>query len=280
VAGSILAVETTTCAHSLWARSFFWAARRRPRFQPTTGSRPLPLEATLASIPGDSEEPRTYREATLASISGESEEARTYRAELVRELAGEIKDKRVLDAMGRVSRHLFVPGISIRRAYWDAPAPIGYGQTISQPTVVAIMTEALELRGHERVLEIGTGSGYQAAVLSLLASDVYTIEIVKELAEEARARLVRLGYLNVHVRAGDGYKGWPEHAPFDRVIVTAAPAEVPQALLDQLRDGGILVAPVGSSDWTQRLLRYRKIGSHISQEDLGAVQFVPMVTGD
>jgi protein-L-isoaspartate(D-aspartate) O-methyltransferase len=211
-------------------------------------------------------------------VTADSDEARAYRAELVRGLAADVTDARVLDAMGRVPRHLFVPGVPVRRAYVDEPAPIGYGQTISQPTIVAVMTEALELRGSERVLEIGTGSGYQAAVLSLLAAEVYTIEIVDELADEARVRLVRLGYTNVHVRAGDGYKGWPDEAPFDRILVTAAPDELPRALLDQLAEGGVLVAPVGPNGWTQRLLRCRKKGGRISTEDLGAVRFVPMVT--
>lgn len=215
-----------------------------------------------------------------AAPADDGDEARAYRAELVFDLASEIKDPRVLDAMGRVPRHLFVPDASLRLAYRDAPLPIGYGQTISQPTVVAIMTEALELRGRERVLEIGTGSGYQAAVLSLLAADVYSIEIVRDLADEARERLARLGYANVHVRAGDGYKGWPEHAPFDRIVVTAAPPEVPRDLLAQLVEGGILVLPVGSSPWSQRLVRYRKRHGEISHEDLGAVRFVPMVPAD
>lgn len=236
----------------------------------------LPTTA-LAIDDGGAGAPSTV---TPASIPGDTDESRAYRQGLVRELAGEIKDRRVLDAMGRVPRHLFVPGVSTRRAYLDAPAPIGYGQTISQPTVVAIMTDALELRGGERVLEIGTGSGYQAAILSLLASEVYTIEIVTPLAEEARSRLFQLGYGNVRVLAGDGYKGWPEHAPFDRILVTAAPETVPNALVDQLKEGGILVAPVGSNDWTQRLLRFRKKGTKVSREDLGPVQFVPMVPGN
>ncbi len=142
------------------------------------------------------------------------------------------------------------------------------------------MTAALELRGTERVLEIGTGSGYQAAVLSLLARDVFSIEVVEALAEDAAARLRRLGYSNVHVRAGDGYKGWPEEAPFDRILVTAAPEKVPPALLDQLADGGSLVAPVGAHGWTQRLVWVRKRGGVVSTEDLGGVVFVPMVRGD
>ena len=207
-------------------------------------------------------------------------EAREYRAELIRELSGEIGDARVLDAIASVPRHLFMPGASLYRAYANHAAAIGYGQTISQPYVVGIMTEALELEGRKRVLEIGTGSGYQAAILSVLGAEVYSIEVVKELAEEARERLVRLGYAHIHVRAGDGYAGWPEEAPFDRVIVTAAPEEVPHVLLDQLAEGGILVAPIGPTGWGQSLLRYRKTRGLLSCEDLGRVRFVPMVSGD
>jgi protein-L-isoaspartate(D-aspartate) O-methyltransferase len=218
----------------------------------------------------------TAAEAT----SVDSAEAKTYREELVRKLASEQDTSpRVLDAIARVPRHAFVPEASLRRAYADAPAPIGYGQTISQPAVVATMTHALALDGSQRVLEIGTGSGYQAAILSLVASKVYTIEIVPELAERARARLAQLGYGNVSVLAGDGYKGWPEHAPFDRIIVTAAPEEVPRQLFDQLADGGILVAPVGPTGQMQELVRYRKARGGVSVEKLGPVRFVPMVPG-
>jgi protein-L-isoaspartate(D-aspartate) O-methyltransferase len=201
------------------------------------------------------------------------------RSELVRSLALEIVDARVLDAMERVPRHLFVPDASLAVAYADSAAPIAHEQTISQPTIVAVMTEALELTGRERVLEIGTGSGYQAAVLSLLTAEVYSVENIQALADDARARLRRLGYDNVHVHAGDGYAGWPDEAPFDRIIVTAAPEETPRTLFAQLTDDGILVAPVGENHWIQRLLRYRKHGATISMEDLGAVQFVPMVPG-
>lgn len=187
-------------------------------------------------------------------------------------------DQRVLDALQRVPRHLFVPGASLPEAYEDRPLPIGHGQTISQPAVVAIMTASLDLRGDERVLEIGTGSGYQAAVLSVLARRVLSIEIVEPLGRAAGERLSRLGYRNVEVRIGDGYAGWPEHAPFDRIIVTAAPPEVPRALVDQLADGGVLVAPVGDAH-PQKLVRWRKRGDRIEKEDLGAVLFVPMVPG-
>ncbi len=227
----------------------------------TADSAPVAIRAPL---PGDTDQARIQRRALLDSLRS----------------GGEVKDARVLEAMDRAPRHLFVPGVSLWRAYMDYPAPIGHGQTISQPTIVGVMTEALELKGNERVLEIGTGSGWQAAILSLLAKDVYTIEIIPELAEEARARLEVLGFHNVHVLAGDGYKGWPEHAPFDRVIVTAAPEKLPQTLLDQLADGGILVAPIGPNEHTQDLMRYRKHRGQISSEDLGPVRFVPMVPGD
>jgi protein-L-isoaspartate(D-aspartate) O-methyltransferase len=181
--------------------------------------------------------------------------------------------------MVAVPRHLFVPGMPLARAYADRPQPIGHEQTISQPTIVAVMTQALALRGGERVLEIGTGSGYQAAVLSRLAREVFTIEIVAPLGETARARLAKLGYANVHVRIGDGYKGWPEEAPFDRVLLTAAPPEIPKALTDQLAEGGILVAPVGPDGAVQELVRWTKRKGKIQEDKLGAVRFVPMVPG-
>jgi protein-L-isoaspartate(D-aspartate) O-methyltransferase len=212
-------------------------------------------------------------------------EARVLRAELVRRVtayppwpAGETWDPRVIQAIAEVPRHLFVPRATLEDAYADDPYPIGHGQTISQPTVVAIMTQALELSGRERVLEIGTGSGYQAAVLARLAGAVFSIERIGWLGPEAAARLAALGYDNVKVRVGDGYEGWPDEAPFDRVVVTAAPAGVPEALLDQLADGGICVAPVGEG-WTQTLLRWRKDGEGLTQENLGSVRFVPMLPG-
>jgi protein-L-isoaspartate(D-aspartate) O-methyltransferase len=187
-------------------------------------------------------------------------------------------DARVMDALRRVPRHLFMPGASIAAAYRDQPYPIGYGQTISQPTVVALMTHALRLTGNERVLEIGTGSGYQAAVLGVLARDVYSIEIVEPLGTQAAQRLAELGYKNVHVRVGDGYKGWPERAPFDRIILTAAPPQMPRALIEQLSQGGIIVAPVGEHE--QTLVRWRKVGDELDKEELGSVRFVPMVPGE
>lgn len=187
-------------------------------------------------------------------------------------------DQAVLDVIRRVPRHVFAPKVDLDAVYLDVPQPIGFGQTISQPTVVALMTQALELSPRHRVLEIGCGSGYQSAVLARCAAQVFSIELVAELAETARAHLASLGVDNVHVRHGDGYLGWPAEAPFDRILLTAAPPALPQTLIDQLGDDGILVAPVGAENHLQRLVRLRKRGSVITREDLGGVLFVPMVT--
>ena len=187
-----------------------------------------------------------------------------------------IADKRVLDAMQKVPRHLFVPEEYRSRAYDDSPLPIGHDQTISQPYIVGYMSEALELRPTDRVLEIGTGSGYQAAILGELAGDVYTIEIVPELAERARAALDAAGYRNVHVRHGNGYLGWPEAAPFDRIIVTAAPEKIPQALVDQLAVGGIMVVPVGAVYDDQVMTIVRKTDKGVVTRETLPVRFVPM----
>ncbi|MCC6553679.1 MAG: protein-L-isoaspartate(D-aspartate) O-methyltransferase [Polyangiaceae bacterium] len=220
-----------------------------------------------------------------APAAEDAPEARLARDRLVRsiEIDGEPWEKsgpwdpRVLAAMRSVPRHQFMPGATLRQAYMDTPRPIGHEQTISQPTVVAIMSQALSLHGTERVLEIGTGSGDQAAILSVLAREVFTIEIIPELGEPARSRLAALGYRNVEVRIGDGYKGWPERAPFDRILLTAAPPEIPEALVEQLAEGGILVAPVGDAPERQRLVRWTKVKGALKKEDLGAVRFVPMV---
>jgi len=185
-----------------------------------------------------------------------------------------VHDARTLAAMRKVPRHLFVPTPLAGEAYDDRALPIGHGQTISQPYVVAFMTEALGLRGGDTVLEVGTGSGYQAAVLAEIAAHVYTIEIVDPLAEEARERLVRLGYRNVEVRAGDGYQGWPEKAPFDAVMVTAAAPRVPEPLKQQLKDGGRLVIPVGEAD--QELIVITRRGARYEEQRVLPVRFVPM----
>jgi protein-L-isoaspartate(D-aspartate) O-methyltransferase len=185
-----------------------------------------------------------------------------------------VRDSRTLAALRKVPRHLFVPPDLAGEAYGDGPLPIGHGQTISQPYIVAFMTEALGLRGGETVLEVGTGSGYQAAVLAEIAARVFTIEIVAPLAEEARERLARLGYGNVEVRAGDGYQGWAEKAPFDAVIVTAASPRVPEPLEQQLKDGGRLVIPVG--DEYQELMVVTRRGTAYTESRVLPVRFVPM----
>jgi len=188
-----------------------------------------------------------------------------------------VKDLRVLAAMERVPRHEFVPEAYRHRAYEDTPLPIGHDQTISQPYIVAYMTETLRLKGGEKVLEIGTGSGYQAAVLAEMGAEVYTIEIVKPLADEAEKRLKRLGYKNVHVKWGDGYKGWPEHAPYDAIIVTAAPPKIPEELVKELKEGGRMIVPVGS--FFQELVLITKEKGKVKKKKLLPVRFVPMVKG-
>jgi protein-L-isoaspartate(D-aspartate) O-methyltransferase len=189
-----------------------------------------------------------------------------------------VRNPQVLEVMRGVPRHLFVPPGMLPEAYDDHPLPIGEHQTISQPYIVAFMTELLDLRPTHRVLEIGTGSGYQAAVLARLAQTVYSIEIVRSLGEQAANRLQGLGYKNVEVRIGNGYAGWPEKAPFDRIIVTAAPPSIPQALIDQLKPGGRLVAPIGEAFLGQDLVVLEKSGSgRISTRKVLPVAFVPMV---
>lgn len=187
-----------------------------------------------------------------------------------------IKDPAVLQAMLDVPRHLFVPPEYIDQAYEDHPLPIGYGQTISQPYIVALMTESLELEPDDVVLEVGTGSGYQAAVLAEIVDQVYTIEIIGALAEQAAARLEELGYDNVEVRHADGYYGWEEHAPFDAIIVTAAPDHVPPPLRAQLADGGRMVIPVGPVGGYQELWLIERHGDEFTTTSLGGVRFVPL----
>lgn len=190
-----------------------------------------------------------------------------------------VTDTRVLSAIERVPREEFTPPSFRDQAYEDTALPIGHGQTLSQPTVVGLMSQALELGPRMKVLEIGTGSGYQAAILSHLGRRVYTIERHKPLLDEAEARFKRLRLHNITTRLGDGWLGWPEQAPFDRIIVTAAPPDVPQTLIDQLAPDGIMVLPLGSEKRSQRLVRIRKTESGLIQEDLTAVRFVPMVKG-
>jgi protein-L-isoaspartate(D-aspartate) O-methyltransferase len=198
---------------------------------------------------------------------------------VVEQLAGQgrgITNSRVLAAMGKVPRHEFVPEAMRSQAYTDSPLPIGHGQTISQPFIVAFMTQQLRPQPAQRILEIGTGSGYQAAVLAELGAEVYSVEIVKELAEKATSVLSQLGYTNVQVRAGDGYKGWPEAAPFDSILVTCAPERIPETLIEQLKEGGRLIAPTGGfGDQTLTLLT--KTNGKVQRTSLLPVRFVPMI---
>jgi protein-L-isoaspartate(D-aspartate) O-methyltransferase len=192
-----------------------------------------------------------------------------------------ITDEDVLNAMRAVPRHLFVPENEQDYAYGDHPLPIGYGQTISQPYIVALMTEMLELKEGDKVLEVGTGSAYQAAILAEIPNvEIYTIEIVPELAESARERLESLGYANVYCKQGDGYFGWPEHGPFDAIIVTAAPDHMPQPLADQLAKGGRLVIPIGPPGGYQTLWKFvRQPDGELKAFNVGGVAFVPL-TGE
>jgi protein-L-isoaspartate(D-aspartate) O-methyltransferase len=210
------------------------------------------------------------------SNAGEQDDRVTERARMVADQlrARDIKDPRVLRAMEQVPRHRFMPEGARDEAYGDHPVPIGHGQTISQPYIVGFMSEALDVQPEHRVLEIGTGSGYQAAILGELGREVYTIEIVEPLAESARKTLAALGYKNVEVRSGNGYAGWPERAPFDRIMVTAAPDDVPPALVEQLKVGGIMAIPVGTDIQELRIMRRTAYG----METLKTlpVRFVPM----
>lgn len=218
---------------------------------------------------------------TLAACAGAPAEkpgdvVAAARERMVREQieARGVSDPRTLRALRAVPRHLFVPPAQAASAYDDRPLPIGHEQTISQPFIVAFMTEALRLQGGEKVLEVGTGSGYQAAVLAAAGAKVHTIEIVAPLAEEARERLARLGYDTVAVRAGDGYLGWPEAAPFDAIIITAAAPRIPEPLKAQLKDGGRLVMPLG--DQAQELVLVTRAGDGFPERRLIPVRFVPM----
>jgi len=191
-------------------------------------------------------------------------------------IARGIKNEKVIEAMKKVPRHLFVPDEYRHLSYTDGPLPIGYDQTISQPYIVAYMTEILDLKQHEKVLEIGTGSGYQAAILAEICKEVYTIEIIDDLAKRAKKVLDELGYKNIFIKVGDGYKGWPEKAPFDAIIVTCSPTNIPKPLIDQLSENGRMIIPVG--EWyNQQLILLRKVNGKMIKEKLIPVRFVPMV---
>jgi len=216
-------------------------------------------------------------EEVSAVADNESDPYLQAREEMVERqiVARGVGDPKLLEVMREVPRHLFVLPQSQSSAYEDYPLPIGSNQTISQPYIVAFMTELLDLAGSETVLELGAGSGYQAAVLSGLVQEVYTVEIIEELAGEARKRLSDLGYDNVHVRRGDGFLGWPEHAPFDAILITFAVPEIPSPLIEQLMEGGILVAPEGSRH--QNIVILRKQDGKIRKEKSIPVRFVPML---
>ena len=243
-----------------------------PRSAPASSNRPAARDTKDPSA--------TETNTAEVSVAQPPADQRTeHRAAMVtRQLAGrDIRDERVLDAMRQVPRHLFIPKNRRGAAYEDHPVPIGLKQTISQPYIVAYMTQILELKETDRVLEIGTGSGYQAAILGELVRDVYTIEILPELGQRSSRVLTRLGYKNIHVRVGDGYKGWPEKAPFDAIIVTAAPPRLPQPLVDQLKVGGRMIIPVGND--SQELVFIRRTENGLKKENVLPVAFVPM-TGE
>ena len=222
--------------------------------------------------------------ACLFAMSCAAESPMSFDAEREKMVARQIvsrgvKDHRVLNAMRTVPRHLFVPESQRGRAYDDTPLHIGHGQTISQPYIVALMTEALELMPDDRVLEIGTGSGYQTAVLAEISDAVFSIEIIPELAALAHAVLYGSGVEGIHLLTGDGYRGWPEHAPFECIIVTCAPEDIPEALTDQLAEGGRMVIPVGDPGAVQELVCIRKENGTLHRETLIPVRFVPMIHG-
>ena len=191
-----------------------------------------------------------------------------------------VKDKRVIAAMKKVERHRFVPNNLLPYAYYDQPLPIGEGQTISQPSLVAFMTELLELKQSDKVLEIGPGSGYQAAILGELVDSVFTIEIIKPLGVKAEKLINNLGYSNIFIKIDDGYKGWPEHAPYDAIIVTCAPSDIPNPLQQQLAENGRMVIPVGKDGSVQKLILLRKRKGKIIRETVLPVRFVPMLKED
>ncbi len=245
---------------------------------PTAPEVSSPRPTILPSPPADSTPPAGSpppADSPPPAPMGETGQQRAVMVEGVTASMG-IKDQRVIDAMNEVPRHEFVPPEYVWMAYDDTPLPIGYGQTISAPSIVAIMTELLELKPGEKVLEIGTGSGYQAAMLAQAEDvEVYTIEIVPELAASAAERLARLGYENIHVKQGDGYYGWEEYAPFDAIIVTAAPDHLPAPLVKQMEDGGRLVIPIGPAGGYQSLWKFVNQEGQLKAYNIIGVRFVP-----
>jgi len=242
----------------------------------------LLLALMTGCIQAEKNEPRNPAPKHSRGVSGD--EKRDFKMERKRMVESQIKargikDKRVLNAMLKVPRHLLIPKKKWDEAYTDQPLPIGEGQTISQPYIVALMTQLLRLKGEEKVLEIGTGSGYQAAILAELAKEVYTIEIIEKLAKRAEKDLKELGYKNIKVKTGDGFLGWKEYAPFDAIIVTCAVPEVPQPLIDQLKEGGRIVIPLGESFKFQILTVVEKKKGKLIYRDITGCVFVPM-TGE
>ena len=214
---------------------------------------------------------------SISIFSASSQDYEKLRAKMVKNQIKRrgVSDKNVLAAMNKVERHRFVPDEYLKNAYDDLPLPIGMGQTISQPYIVAFMTEILKLDKNKKVLEIGTGSGYQAAVLSEVAGNVFTIELIELLGKQVKALLQELNYENVEVKIGDGYQGWVEHAPFDAIIVTCSPTHIPEKLKEQLAEGGLMIIPVGKR-YAQELVLLKKKNGKIKQTDVIAVRFVPM----
>lgn len=214
--------------------------------------------------------------------AGDKDKYYAKRQQMVNEqiIARGIDSPEVIKAMRKVPRHFFIPKAKRHSSYIDSPVPIGEGQTISQPFIVALMTQILEPAPGHRILEIGTGSGYQAAILAELAAEVYTIEIIESLGRRAEKTLKILGYENIFVKIGNGYKGWPEKAPFDSIIVTCAPEKIPRPLVDQLTNGGRLVLPVGRRGGVQSLIIGIKKGERLETRDVLPVRFVPMIKGD
>jgi protein-L-isoaspartate(D-aspartate) O-methyltransferase len=245
-----------------------------------SGANPTAREQAGESVkaknpPGEKAKPSTAAAAVVPKTFGRAEERKAMvERQLIRR---DIRDGQVLAAIRRVPRHLFIPENQRPFAYQDHPVPIGLGQTISQPYIVAYMTEMLQLKKSDRVLEIGTGSGYQAAILAELVREVYSIEIVPQLGERSKKLLAKLGYRNIHVRVGDGYKGWPDKAPFDAIIVTAAPPKIPQPLLDQLAIAGRMIVPVGNLRQELVLIHHTENG--YQHKNVLPVRFVPM-TGE
>jgi len=235
--------------------------------------------ASQPGLPSSSATPGIPSSLVAPATAGAPEDPYTEtRSAMVRDqiAARGVADAAVLDVMRRVPRHRFVPETYLAAAYADHPLPIGHGQTISQPYIVALMTEALKLKPGDRILEIGAGSGYQAAILDALGAAVYTVEIISALAEQARARLADLGYTHTQVLTADGYYGWAEHAPYDAIIVTAAPDHLPQPLVGQLKEGGRLIIPIGPTGSYQTLWLFEKTGGELRATDLGGVIFVPL----